>query len=167
LQLADRQTFRIAPPGTAFPEEFTSQSVDRDLGDYRDFVIQPSLAVNRYITLTGMLYLYSKDSDSFTGVFAIPDEVTGRGPINLDAAILNAGTASTITRAGLGLRFGDLAGIPRGARRLPIVFSVLYSSTLSTTGYGVPQAPVITLRVSTRWRLFGERPASVGTAARY
>jgi hypothetical protein len=161
VQMADQRGMRVAPPGTPYPELFTLRNVSRNMGDYFDFSVRPSLRVGPFASLSGAYYFYSKTADSYTGNFLASSAETGREPITLDATVLEDGTAITVQRAGIGLRIGNFADRADAVIGTPVEFSAMYMKLLSSTGYGVPDAGTVVLQLRLHTRLFGPKKAAV------
>ncbi len=154
VQMPDRQAMRIAEPGTPFPEAFTLRDVDRDLGDYIDFSLRPRLQLGPYASLLGAWHFHSKMADHYTGTFIASAAETGRGPVTLDASVLDEGSAVTIQRAGVGLRLVNFENRQHPVS-MPVEFSLTYMAQLGSTGYGVPDASTLSLQLRVITHLFG------------
>ena len=139
-QRPDRQT--IVSTDSVYPSR-QLHSVERDLGDYRSFMVTPRYRLTRYIELAASASQSSKTADRYTG--GTPAEGWG---------LIAPPTGSYgITRAGLGLVFSTMPN-GRALWRWPVDLVFEHSRIVHSSGVAVPDMRVDRLGGRMYVRLF-------------
>ena len=156
LQLPDRTIARITEdPSDVFPAAYRRQEVERDLGDIIEIDVIPRYSLGNYFSIVGQYLFRRKAEDTYAGRFTIPDEITGIGVVELDAATLARETGATEHRAGLGFTFSLDPAVTAGRVRRPIAVSYLHSRTVRGAGGNQPKWTLDALQVRVTTGLFG------------
>jgi carbohydrate-selective porin OprB len=98
-----------------------------------DVEVAPRYTINEYVGITAQYRYLRKSADRYTGTFSLDSAATGFGPVTLNASMLDAGTATTEQRWGLGLTFSTVAAATRHASRIPFDVSYLHYGTFAGT----------------------------------
>ena len=164
IQMKDDQFVRILDaPNRTLAASYRQRRVERDLGDYYEFEMNPRVVLNDYFAIGGHYFYRQKEQDQYTGSFVVPAAESGfdadpstpaLDPITINANILNLETEQREHRFGGGFSFSTVAAFDKGKARLPLEITYLHFQT--TRGEGnVPKlfSDQIQLRLYTR--IFG------------
>jgi hypothetical protein len=148
-QLPDRPMLRIATATETFVPEARLATVQRRLGDYFELEATPRYGVGDYFGF-GLQYTYrNKAADRYSG------GVTDSTGAVLRASLLDAGTAYSEHRVGVGFTYSTLAAATRLRRRLPLEITYRHVQTVSARGGYVPKAFTDEIRLRVYRRLWG------------
>jgi hypothetical protein len=155
VPMMDNITLRIPlDPTNVYVPGYATQTVQQTLGRLYDAEIDPHYSLNDYFGVS-LHYRYSyKEEDRYTGMVQLDSAETGYGPATHNADLLDAGTATTETRWGLGVTFSTVAASKR-RRTFPFDISFIHEQTLSGSGDYVPRIGYDEVRVRLYVRLWG------------
>ncbi len=162
-QLADELPRRIAARDDPFPPAYTTQRVERDLGDYFELEATPRFTISRYFLVGAQYLVRGKAEDRYSGTFNVQN-LDGE-PVTLDASLLGIGTEQREHRVTAGVVFSSVSAFGERQARLPIEISYRWMRTIAGSGF-VPKASVQAIQARLYLRLFGPDARRPAAAAR-
>lgn len=105
IQMADQLVMRISEPDQPYAFESTEAAVDRDLGDYTQIILRPSIRFNSAIWI-GLEYDYWRLGDTKYSAIPIPQSDPEDPPPEVpDASPLEVETSQTRHMVGIGITY--------------------------------------------------------------
>ncbi len=128
----------------------TQQLVSRNLGDYFEVGLYPTIYLSRSFVAYGSAYYYYKPTDRFdlTGAYSLPDD-----QLPTDITDLEFETSRETLSFGAGIHYYSTQG--RHTTKLPIEAGIDYRTAFQGTGGMTPKASRLTFYLRLYLRLWG------------
>ena len=158
--ISDNVLVAVHPSGNPFARDAFAFTASRRLGTRYELEVTPRYQFGRYFA-AGLQYRYHHGAqDQYTGQTTL--DVNG-SPVTLDASTLDAGTALTEHRVGLGVVYSAVEGYTRRSSRIPVEVTFEYSKVVSISN-NLPKESETMISVRIFRRLWGAEFARTPTA---
>jgi len=150
FQLGDNLERRITPHTRPIAIAATQQLVSRNLGDFFEAGLYPTIYLSRSFVAYGSAYYYYKAADGFdlTGPYSLPDD-----QLPTDITDLEFETSRETLSFGAGIHYFSTQG--RHTTKLPIEAGIDYRTAFQGTGGMTPKASRLTFYLRLYLRLWG------------
>ena len=150
FQLGDNLERRITSHTRPIAIAATQQLVSRNLGDYFEVGLYPTIYLSRSFVAYGSAYYYYKPTDRFdlTGAYSLPDD-----QLPTDITDLEFETSRETLSFGAGIHYYSTQG--RHTTKLPIEAGIDYRTAFQGTGGMTPKVSRLTFYLRLYLRLWG------------
>ena len=150
FQLGDNLERRITSHTRPIAIAATQQLVSRNLGDYFEAGLYPTIYLSRSFVAYGSAYYYYKPTDRFdlTGSYSLPDD-----QLPTDITGLEFETSRETLSFGAGIHYYSTEG--RHTTKLPIEAGIDYRTAFQGTGGMTPKVSRLTFYLRLYLRLWG------------
>jgi hypothetical protein len=150
FQLSHNLDRRITPHTRPIAIGATQQPVSRNLGDFFEVGLYPTVYLSRALVAYGSAYYYYKTTDRFalTGSYSLPPD-----QLPTDIADLEFETSQETLSFGAGIHYFSTQG--RHTTKLPIEAGIDYRTAFQGTGGMTPKSSRLTFYLRLYLRLWG------------